>query len=249
MAISLRAERENPQDGNNGRRPKAKDAPSNSPFRYVYDPHSWMFMDATGEWLPELREFKLSPGVGGVDEHRNPRRAIANVIAKGWTWIKADDAALGPYKDYCRSIRNEKGGKHWFPMFAGARLVGTRTHWMNGFEADVADRAREKDGGIEEAVGHYPAFLRYLVENDIVSAMDDAVLEDEIDKAESLLAECVGRLGSNPNNGALKERVSRLRDRAEAMRSGKSVPDVIAARAAAEAPPKRKPGRPAKASA
>lgn len=240
MAIALKTEPEKRVQSRSTAAPSARVIPGNSPFRLAFDPHSWQFHPDTGEFLPQLRKLPLKPGVNGVTENLAEKPLIARAIEKGWQWLGTSDAKLGEYQGYCVSIRNDKGQRHHFSIWEAPRLVGRRLHWVDGFDEDAADKARAKGEDLSEFAGRYRDFLRFLLTEKVVPGIDDAVREEMIERQRELLTNTIQRLGNNPQNDALRERVESMRIGIEAMEQGVSVAEVVKAKTAK---PKRRTGK------
>lgn len=247
MAISIQTEPEVRRRAEEGKGPSHRQANGNVPFRYVYDPHAWTFYPDTGEFLPMLRELRLDPGVNGVDKSQSERPIIAAATEKRWLWLDPEDKRLGEFRNYCVSLRNDKGQKHHFSIFQGPRMVGNRLHWLDADDPAAAERARKAGEDVGPAVGRYREFLRFLVAEGIVPDIDDAVREEMIERQRGLLNDRVQRLGMDPQNRALKEKVEADRLGLEAMRRGVPVAEVMADEQAYEKPAKTARGRGKKA--
>ena len=64
-----------------------------APFVYVHYAGAWEFHSTQG-WLPQLSKLVAMPGVNGVDERLDLRRAIQGAVSKGGVYINPKDRRL-----------------------------------------------------------------------------------------------------------------------------------------------------------
>lgn len=171
----------------------ASQFPGNAPFHYMHYPHDWQFMPDTGEWLPGVRKIHVDPGVGGVSPKGNPDVAFAKIIRKGGIVIPLNSPQLGEFAGYCVGDLNDKGQTVWRDKWASVSRVGNRGY---------------VEPGTEGADPGFRRFQRHLVAARLVPPLQDVVKRDLIAQHEARLADTIGRLGKDPNNAALAQRVA-----------------------------------------
>lgn len=101
-----------------------------SRFLYIHHPDAWQLIESDQgfEWLPQLKSFRLTPGVNGVRQTRgkNPkaddRAARVNLADRGYTVIPYDAIEGG----YCWKYLG-RGGAVYLERWAVPKQVGNRT--------------------------------------------------------------------------------------------------------------------------
>lgn len=143
-----------------------------------------------GEWLPQLTQLPLDPGVGGVEQPRrtgdppDPSTAITHVRErKGGVVIHPDDDRLpAHWQNYVQQWHNAGGQAVHGSIWESWTKVGTRVHWQ--IQEDGPD-------GVW-------AFRRFLVEEGIVPEPHPEVIGGEVEKRRDRYQRMLDRLGSNP---------------------------------------------------
>lgn len=150
------------------------------PFLLRHHPTHWNVVTGQGgrvELLPALSTMVVEPGVGNVDEYGNADAAITIGRRDGWVLIPQSactpqdtpDRAAG----YVRRLRVRGGWHHHTPWSSWRMLAGRPV-----LQVDEAG---------------YHAWLRRLVAEGIVPAIDPAVVERKILDAEARLVRASSR--------------------------------------------------------
>lgn len=202
--------------------------PGRSPFVFVFYPGNWTFDDATGEFLPELREQQISPGVGGTDKAGNPRLLYASLVARGCIILDPQDSLidLGPHGDYLKMLRNDGGVAVHHTKFERVELIGDAAYW-------------------EEGGTRYDEFRRYVRDNVVKRTIPDPIKRRMVDRESERLERRKGRLNQRPNDLALRADIETRHARLVAMQRGIPLDEArqTVAEAAAPTPPKRRSPR------
>ncbi len=196
---------------------KLLNLPPSATFLYKWHPDRWgVFGD---EWLPILGKLTAEPGIASVNKDGGLSLAKAELERKGWKIIPEEAASLfDPDRDtYVRAYAGRQGTVH-LSLWEIPKQVGNRVV-------------------IKSDVEGYRAWLRALVDNGYVDAPDDTVPETIIDGQRQRVERAVG--ANNPHR--IKREEQRLMDMKTA-----AVPGDEPAEVPAEAPVKRRPGRPKK---
>lgn len=182
MAITLKANQEiSTAAGPDNILPLEK----NSPFTFFHTDQGWQFVD--DEWLPYLNSIIHTRGSNGVDGRGGANNVVATVTARGHQVIRPDDKRLGQYMNYRHSFpcqsKSGKGGKYYVTAFETPIIRGQKVRWQ----------VDEKG---------YRAFLRFLVDNNIVAKMGRDILDEKIEVVQDRITRLQAQ-GSNP--AALKK--------------------------------------------
>ncbi len=173
-----------------------KGARPNVKFDYRWHPASWIEHAKYG-LIPSLRKLWYENGLNGITHKGNPTIAIAGCAARGWTIIDPKDTRLRAFDhtvfgekqadgamNYCRrflvqSRRSSQSSWHWRSMFEAPRVVAGVVRWEVDQEA-------------------YQAFLRFLVDSNLITDCDPVIRESIVRKRSALVEHLEDRM-ANPN--------------------------------------------------
>lgn len=140
-----------------------------APFLMYAHPNRWMLVEDEDGWalLPSLAEIPVEPGVAGTDHRGDPSVGIAaRTTKRGWTLIP--EAAARPQDTpdgqggYVRRIAGQ-AGPHHCTAWTAMRMVGNRPI-------------------VKPNLPSYFAWLRSLIDRNIIPAADPAVIEGLLDQ-------------------------------------------------------------------
>ncbi len=161
------------------------------PFVYVHYSGAWEFNSVQG-WIPELSTLVAMPGVNGVDERLDLRRAIQGAVSKGGVYINPKDRRLlldgedeedALYYDYARFYDCTDGRKWWVTV---------------GQEPTVT-RSGKILWNADDAAEVFAAFRAHLRDSGIVEPMHELVLLEKLDSQRARIDNLRGRAGVNPH--------------------------------------------------
>lgn len=164
-------------------------------------PFRWDFIPATGEWLPQISEIPIVPGVNGVPSVRAGRDASSLPLRdnverrKGGTVINESDPRIaswftkqGVAPELYQADEDDAGETFYFSIFESYRVIGQKIRWES--EDDIA---------ID--------FRRALAQSGVVPALDPTVRRELIERRAREYDQMVNMHGASPANAAIGERV------------------------------------------
>lgn len=157
--------------------------PANSPFMYRWHEKRWGVMK--GNLVPLLDEWRVEPGLGGVDKDGAWRKAAAEMEERGWKVIPRNVQGKGT--DYLTRHKVRGGyfyASKWTRVWANSDQVGS-----------------DEDG--------YIAFLRWLVDNGVVEEPPDYVLVAIAERMEMQLDGMKDKVHGNPSLAPEIERMEK----------------------------------------
>lgn len=189
-------------------------------FFLMHHPGSWSFDDESGEWLPTLSMHRMDPGAMGIDERMDPSLAIAERERAGWHVIKPEDARLGEFQDYVRSLPHAAGRPYHVAMWHEVEVVAGRVFITR-----------------DEAM--YREFRRHIVLSGIVPALDPRFKSILLKNKEATVNRLAKRSGNAMPGSPAHEKYADAKARQERMTNADGPTDKPKRRGrkAAPAPP------------
>ena len=225
ISIALQGEAVTPQATGAVSRLPAKDRSVRSrraPMLYSWLAEAWEFDEASGEWLPQIRDQKVIGGVAGVPAQKKGRPLVDHSLRH--IYAMKGGGVLDPVRDpRVRQWVEAAGVKPASLMQQHTDSAGN-TIYVSIFESFSVHGQRVRWSFNREA---YNDFRRHLVAQEVVTPIHPAVKRDLIARERKSLESTISKLGAAPADEGLRERVLKQKARLRAMEQGVPVSDAL----------------------